>query len=535
MIDLQDKSSVESATQDDLLQSSPGWDTPLVEVRHLTKTFGHTVALNDVNLRVLPGKTHALVGRNGAGKSTLVSMITGLAAPDSGEILFNGKPAPPLSQAGAWRQHVACVYQKSTIMPNMSVAENLLMNRQDFGSRFITWSRLYKEAQAILDEWEIEVDIRAEAGSLDVENRQLMEIARALSHGTRFIILDEPTAMLDGKAIARLFKRMQRLQAQGITFLFISHHLSEVYEICQEVTVYRDAKHIVTSAVSELDQQGLIEAMTGEAYQQVHYQSRHIDGDTVFKAQQVSKSGRYQSIDLSIKKGEMIGFAGNGGCGKVGLAESIVGLITPDSGQFLLDGSNYATGDVRAAIDAGIGFVPQDRHHEGFIPEMSIEENTTMTILPQLSHWGLIDRKTRQQLATEWIEHLDIKTYGPTQSVDGLSGGNQQKVVQARAMANQPKLLVMISPTAGVDIKSKATLLDYVKQSSEAHQTAVMIVSDELDDLRACDRVLVMFHGKITHIFQQGWEDNTLIEAMEGLSPPNITSDFSLSTTEKTA
>ncbi|MGY0398728.1 MAG: sugar ABC transporter ATP-binding protein [Ostreibacterium sp.] len=510
-------------------------DKPLVEVRNVVKTFGHTIALNGVNLQVMPGKTHALVGRNGAGKSTLVSMVTGLAAPDSGKILFSDKPAPPLNKAEEWRKHVACVYQKSTIMPNMSVAENLLMNRQDFGKGWITWSKLYRNAQTILDEWEIEVNIRAEAGSLDVESRQLMEIARALSHGTRFIILDEPTAMLDGKAIARLFDRMRRLQSQGITFLFISHHLSEVYEICQEVTVYRDAKHMVTAAVSELDQHSLIEAMTGEVYRQKHYQSRNIDSDIVFTANKISKAGRYHDINLAVKKGEIIGFAGNGGCGKIGLAESIVGLLKPDDGLFTLDGEHYTSGDVRVAIDAGIGFVPQDRHHEGFISEMSIEENTTMTILPQLSHWGFLDRTTRYRLASEWIAHLEIKTYGARQSVDGLSGGNQQKVVQARAMANQPKLLVMISPTAGVDIKSKETLLDYVKQSSEKNQTAVLIISDELDDLRACDSVLVMFHGKITHKFKQGWEDNTFIEAMEGLSTPNIVTAEKSPVTKKIA
>lgn len=497
-------------------------DTSLLEVRNLTKTFGHTTALNSVDLRVMPGKTHALVGRNGAGKSTLVSMITGLAQPDSGEIFFNGQKAPPINQPEKWREHVACVYQKSTVIPGLSVAENLLINRQDFGNRWITWSRLHREAKAILDEWEIDVDVRAEAGSLDVESRQLMEIARSLSYGARFIILDEPTAMLDGKAIARLFERMRKLQAQGITFLFISHHLSEVYEICQEVSVYRDAKHIITASVDELDQRGLIEAMTGETYQQKQYQKRDISKAIIFATDKVSKAGRYHHIDLAIHKGEMVGIVGNGGCGKVGLAESIVGLISPDEGQFLLDDKGYQAGSVSAAIEAGIGFVPQDRHYEGFVPEMSIEENATMTILPKLSHYGFIDRKKRHQLANEWIAHLDVKTYGATQAVEGLSGGNQQKVVQARAMANQPKLLVMISPTAGVDIKSKETLLDYVKQNSEQEQTGVLIVSDELDDVRGCDRVIVLFHGQITHIFEQGWEDNMLIEAMEGLSSPNV-------------
>lgn len=492
---------------------------PLVEVQGVVKRFGKTTALNGVELRVHAGRTHALVGRNGAGKSTLVSILTGLNAPDEGWVKFSGEATPALNDVNAWRSRVACVYQKPTIFPNLTVAENLLINRQDLGKRLISWREVNREAQKILDAWDISVDVHLEAGLLDVENRQLVEIARSLSYGARFIILDEPTAMLEGKAITRLFERMRKLQEQGVTFLFISHHLTEVYDICHDVTVYRDARHIVTAPVAEFPQKQMIEAMTGERYEDKVYTPRELPDERVLEVSNLSHRFRFNNLNFAVKKREMVGLVGLGGCGKVGLAETIVGLQSAVGGEIYINGKTYARDSVRAALDAGIGFVPQDRHHGGFVPEMSIEENATMTILPELSSakLGIIDRQKRFNLASQWIKALDVKTYGAEQEVAGLSGGNQQKVVQARAMANEPQLLVMINPTAGVDIKSKHTLLDYVAQEAERREMAVIIVSDDLDDVRGCDRVIVMQHGKMAHEFKQGWNDNMLIAAMEGM------------------
>src|SRR5689334_5195791 len=241
---------------------------PIAEAVGVSKRYGATVALADASLRVLPGESHALVGRNGAGKSTLVGILTGLREPDSGEVRFRGEPAPAVSDREGWRQRVACVYQHSTIIPDLTVAENLFINRQPLRRGFISWDTLWRDAREVLDRWSVSVSERSRAGDLKVEARQLVEIARALSYGARFIILDEPTAQLDGEEIKRLFAQMRRLQAQGVTFLFISHHLQEVYEVCQTVTVLRDARHIISAPVSDLPKNRLIEAMTGE---QVHF------------------------------------------------------------------------------------------------------------------------------------------------------------------------------------------------------------------------------------------------------------------------
>ena len=240
-------------------------DPPVVQATGVTKKYGPTVALNRVDITVTAGQTHALVGRNGAGKSTLVSILTGLQAPDEGTVTFGGRPAPRLADRDAWRQRVACVYQKSTIIPELTVAENLFLNRHDRGrTGLITWSALRHRAADLLKAWSVDVDPRSSAGNLSVEQRQFVEIARALSFGARFIILDEPTAQLDGAAINRLFGRIRDLQAQGVTFLFISHHLQEVYEICDVVTVFRDARHVVTAPVADLPRADLVAAMTGD-------------------------------------------------------------------------------------------------------------------------------------------------------------------------------------------------------------------------------------------------------------------------------
>ncbi|MFI6324067.1 sugar ABC transporter ATP-binding protein [Nonomuraea sp. NPDC050556] len=484
-----------------------------VEARNVVKRFGPTTALNNAGIVIAEGETHALIGRNGAGKSTLVSILTGLQRPDEGEVLFHGEPAPALADRDAWRRQVACVYQKSTIIPALTVAENLFLNRQSDGGP-ISWKALRARARDLLETYQVEVDADALAGDLSVEQRQLVEIARALSFGARFIILDEPTAQLDGPAIERLFERMRALREQGVTMMYISHHLDEVYEICQSVTVFRDATHVITKPVEDLPHQALVDAMTGEATAAYVHRSRTAGTDVVLSAENLTLSGKYQDIELVIRQGEVVGLAGSGSSGKVGLAETLVGLHKPDAGQVLVNGLKIK--DVPSALKAGLGFVPQDRHHEGFVPLLSVGENATIPIAHKLGRFGIVSPARRRAKAVQMIEDLDIKTEGPDQPVGDLSGGNAQKVVFARALVDDPKALVVINPTAGVDVKAKQALLGAVEDAVDRGAGAVL-VSDELDDLRICDRVLVMFHGRVVKDVPRGWSDHELVAAMEGI------------------
>ncbi|CAM5726486.1 sugar ABC transporter ATP-binding protein [Streptomyces coeruleorubidus] len=491
--------------------------TSLVEARGIVKRYGPTTALADGRLTVLPGESHALVGRNGAGKSTLVRILTGLQAPDEGTVRFDGDPAPPLTDRDAWRRKVACVYQHPTVVPELTVAENLFINRQPLQRGFISWRRLKTEAARLLDTWDVRVDPGARTADLKVEDRQMVEIARALSFGARFIILDEPTAQLDNREIERLFTRMRTLQDSGVTFLFISHHLQEVYEVCQTVTVLRDARWITTAPVADLPRRALVEAMAGETIAEQAERLRTVAaaGPVLLDVRGLT-SPAYQDVDLTVRRGEVVGLAGSSASGKIELAESFTGLHTPTGGTARVDGAPLPFGDVQAALKAGVGFVPRDRHDEGLVFGMSIGDNATLSVLDRLGRFGFVGTDRKRGVATALIERLDIHAEGPDQPVSDLSGGNAQKVVMARALASDPRLLVLVNPTAGVDVKSKESLLARVDSARE-DGTAVLVVSDELDDLRRCDRVLVLFHGRVVAEHPAGWRDHELIASIEGV------------------
>jgi simple sugar transport system ATP-binding protein len=494
--------------------------TPVVEAIGIAKRFGPTVALADGRLSVQPGETHALVGRNGAGKSTLVGVLTGLLKPDAGEVRFAGRPAPPLGDRAAWRSKVACVYQKPSVVGELSVAENLFLNRQPRG-RFglVSHQRLRRDAQALLDSWAVPVDPEVPAKELTVEQRQLVEIAGALSLGARFVILDEPTAQLEARAIARLFERLRDLRAQGVTFVFISHHLPEIYEICQRVTVFRDARHVLTADVSELDHDQLVAAMIGEARGLVQVGADRppvpADSAPVLELSKVAVAGFVEGVDLTVRRGEIVGVAGSAASGKRQLAEAVAGLRSR-TGEVRVDGRRVPAGNVPAALRGGIGYLPGDRNIDGFVPGLSVAENATMTIADRLGPAGIVLPGRRDAKARRLIADLEVHTAGPGQPVGELSGGNSQKVVMARALASDPKVLVLVQPTAGVDVRSKESLLGAVDQETRQHRGA-LLVSDELADLGMCDRVLVMRAGRVVGEHPRGWDEAELVAEIEGI------------------
>ena len=495
---------------------------PVVEAAGVSKRFGATLALNDVDLRVLPGEVHALVGRNGAGKSTLVSILTGLQAADTGTVRFGGEPAPAVTDRDAWRQRVACVYQKSTIIPELSVAENVFVNRQSSGHRPISWRSLRRQARELLVEWDVDVDVHQPARELSVEQRQMVEIARSLSLGARFIVLDEPTARLDAAAIARLFDRIRALQQQGVTFLYISHHLQEIFDLCDMVTVYRDARHIVTAPVRALSHNELVAAMTGEQVAEASDPRPPSPAVTqpLLEVRNLTVDDACRNVSFEVRPGEIVGLAGAGGSGKFAVAETIVGLQRPDSGTVIVAEKVQRAGSVPRALHAGIGFLPQDRHREGLVPELSIAENMTMTVPHRLGQHGLISTRRRTALADDAIERLDIVPRNPAQAAADLSGGNQQKVVMARAIADDPRVLILMSPTAGVDVKSKQTLMGTAVEAASG-DAAVLVVTDDLDDLRYCHRVVIMFRGEVVGELRDTWDDHELVAAMEGVELSN--------------
>ncbi|HEY3926045.1 MAG TPA: sugar ABC transporter ATP-binding protein [Acidothermaceae bacterium] len=486
---------------------------------HVTKRFGATVALNDVELDVRAGDVHALVGRNGAGKSTLVSILTGLQVPDAGELRFGGQLPPARSDREAWRRVVACVYQHLTIIPTLTVAENLFLNRQTEGTPVIGWPKLRQRASELLGTWEMDVDVRRLASDLTVEQRQLVEIARALSFGARFIILDEPTARLDAAGVTRLLGRIRTLQQQGVTFLFISHHLQEIFDLCNTVTVFRDARKVLTAPVSGISHGELVDAMTGEhvSVGDDPRPPRPTAGEPMLAVNDLTVSPGCRDVTLQVLPGEIVGLAGGGGSGKFAVAEAIVGLRRPDSGEVRVAGKPLRAANVTAALKAGVGFVPEDRHDQGFVAEMSIGENMTMPVWDRLKRFGIVlSTRLRSARAQSMIDDLGIVAPGPDLVTSALSGGNQQKVVMGRALVSTPRVLVLMSPTAGVDVKSKTALMEQAVVAAR-RDAAVLVVTDDLDDLRYCHRVLVMFKGELAAEVVDTWDDATVVAEMEGV------------------
>jgi simple sugar transport system ATP-binding protein len=480
------------------------------EAEAIWKSFGKTKALQDVSVSIRPGECHALVGRNGAGKSTLVAVMTGLLKPDTGSLRLHGEPAPSLADRAAWQESVACVYQRSMVVPTLSVGENIFLNRSD--RTLVRWRDLRREARRLLLEWGFDLDVDEPASTLSVEQKQIVEIARALAIGARFLILDEPTASLESHAVERLFERVRRVKASGVAILYISHHLEEIYEICDNTTVLRDGKRIVTAPVTELDQERLVGAMVGADLAQAARDGGEAPRDDVegrprLAVRRLSVRTQFDSaedISFDVLPRECVGLFGLRGSGMYAIADAVAGLLKPSTGEIELDGS-------------GVGYVPEDRHARGFVPTLGVDENLTLTILDRLSRFGIVSAARRRKTADELKERLQVVASGADQPLAELSGGNQQKVVVGRALASRPGLLVVVSPTVGVDVASKEALLGVV-DDARAHGAAVLLVSDDLDELRICTRVLVVHRGAVVKELREApWNRHELIAAAEGL------------------
>src|SRR5215469_5990392 len=503
---------------------------PVGVAQGIWKTFGETQALRDVSLDVEAGECHGLVGRNGSGKSTLVAILTGLIRPDRGVVRLGDEAAPPMADRATWQSLVTCVYQKSMVVPSLTVAENVFLNRatgDDHG--FVNWRAMRSRARQVMLDWGFDLDVNRLAQDLTVEQRQVVEIARALSVGARFLILDEPTASLEKAAIERLFESIRRLKGSGVGILYISHHLEEIYEVCDRVTVLRDGERVLSTPVGEIKQDRLVEAMVGVAPQKA---------TEIAAPMRVTTSDRprleishlhipatlapVEDVSFSVSPGECVGLVGLQGSGTSTVADAVVGLVKPVSGEIRLDGKPMHAGKVDATLRQGITYVPEDRHARGFVPYLGVGENLTLSIIDRLSSWGVVSRSARDRVALGLVEQLDIVTSGLGQPVGQLSGGNQQKVVVGRALAGHPKVLVAVTPTVGVDVAAKESLLNIVGVAS-AGGTAVLLVSDDLEDLRICTRLLVMVRGRLVKEYREPpWDRHELIAAVEGLEPASV-------------
>jgi simple sugar transport system ATP-binding protein len=506
---------------------------PAVQAIGISKRFGSTQALRGVDLGLQPGRCLGLVGRNGAGKSTLVSIISGLMAPDSGEVRFDGEAAPPISQTHAWHSRIATVFQHSMVVPTLTVAENIFLGAQPRTHGVLDWRTMRAEARRVLHDWDFDIDPRVECSLLTVEQRQIVEIASALARGTRTLLLDEPTAALERDGVRRLFERVRSLVAGGVAVLYISHHLEEVFEICQDVAVIRDGELVLTAPTEALTNEQLVAAMVGdllappsgsEAEKPRQRRRRDATSDERLVVDNVvaaSTRGALSGVSLVVREGERVGVTGLLGAGVATLGQVIVGTQAYQSGRIVIDGKPLRPGRPDAALAAGVGYVPEDRWAEGFVGMLPISENITMSITRRLAGpLGALNPRRRALAAQPLATQLSLVSRGLGQSVEELSGGNQQKVTVARALASDPALIVAITPTRGVDVASKALLLEELVEVTRTTGASLLLASDELGDLEICDRVVVLVRGQVfTEFSAPPYDREQLIAATEGLVP----------------
>jgi simple sugar transport system ATP-binding protein len=518
---------------------------PVVDAAGIRKHFGSTQALRGVDLTLYPGRCLGLVGRNGAGKSTLVSILSGSYPADAGQISFYGAPAPPLADINAWRSRIATVHQHSMVIPQLTVAENVFLGRQPGRGGLVDWKSMREQARELLLEWGFASDVSRLCANLTVEQRQIVEIARALAAGTRCLLLDEPTAALEREAAARLFARIRQLVDSGVAVLYISHHLEEVFEICQDVAVIRDGVLVLTAPTATTSKEQLVTAMVGPAVTrpaagqpsttkppaerelaELRLAARVRPGppDTpprlvIEQVSAQSAGGSLRDVSLQIGPGERVGVTGLLSAGVATLARVVAGAEPYHHGRVLLDGREVVAGRRDLALIAGIGYIPEDRQAEGFVPDLGVAENATMTIMDWLAgRLGWLSPRARATAAAPLARRLSIVSAGLAQPVGELSGGNQQKVTVARAIVRRPRLIVAITPTRGVDVASKSLLLQELAEITSESGAGLLLATDELSDLVICDRVIVLVRGeRFTEFTRPPFDREALISATEGL------------------
>jgi rhamnose transport system ATP-binding protein len=477
--------------------------SPLVELRNITKRFGDVEVLRQVSLPLYAGEVHALVGENGAGKSTLVKILAGVHPLDEGSILLDGAPIALHDPSQAQHLGIAVIHQQPSLFPDLDVAENTYMGRQPLGALGrLDWGLMYREVNTLLHRLDAHFDARTPVRSLSVADQQLVEIAKALSIKARLLVMDEPTAALSTREVEDLFSIVRQLRAQGVAILFISHRFEEIFEIADRVTVLRDGALILTKLTSELSQAETISAMVGRELSTLFPKQETDIGEVALEVRGLTRAGEFRDVSFQAHRGEILGFAGLIGAGRTEVARAIFGITHPDAGAILVDGHPVSFSSPSDAMRLGIAYVPEDRYQHGLVREFSIASNVTLPIWRSISNWlGIVNWRTERAIATDYFQRLQIRATSIEQLAQSLSGGNQQKVVIAKWLATNPRILILDEPTRGVDIGAKAEVHRLISQLASEGMAIIMISSELPEVLAMSDRVLVMHEGRVTGEF----------------------------------
>ncbi|MCL1811929.1 MAG: sugar ABC transporter ATP-binding protein [Treponema sp.] len=476
----------------------------VLELKNISKTFPGVKALSDVHYELKPGEIHALMGENGAGKSTFIKIITGVYSPDSGEILVDGKKVTITTPPDAQALGIAAIYQHVTCFPDLSVAENIFMGHEQTASavKRVDWKTMNRKAQELLDQLDASFDARTIMGSLSVARQQIVEIAKALSVNARIIIMDEPTAALSARECEDLYRITKGLKAKGNSVIFISHRFEDMYKLADRVTVFRDGNYVNTWNVSEVDDHKMVVAMVGREINQFFPKRNTVPGEEIFRVEGLSRTGFFRDVNFTVRKGEILALTGLVGAGRTEVCEAIFGISPYDSGTITLDGQPLYHPRPSEALDKGIGYLPEDRLKQGLIMRWEIAKNITLPALERFLNYYLINRKQENETARDLSEKLGVKAQTVHDKVSTLSGGNQQKVIVAKLLTSDMKIIILDEPTKGVDVGAKTAIYSIMNDLVNAGYGIVMVSSEMPEVLGMSDRIVVMRDGKVSAAFE---------------------------------
>lgn len=471
----------------------------ILSVKGIKKSFGGVHALKGVDLTIKKGETHCLAGENGCGKSTIIKVISGFYKPDAGTIEVNGIVYPNMTPSDAIKAGIQVIYQDFSLFPNLSVMENLAFNQVLANNeKFVNKKRFRTIAEEAIQKINFNVDLDARVEQLPVADKQLIAISRALVHDAKFIIMDEPTTALTSKEVNRLFDIIAELKSKGMTILFVSHKLDEVFEISDSITVLRSGENVISCPASEMTEDKFTYYMTGRHFEnESPTLPKETSKEVILEAQNLSAKG-FEDVSFQLHKGEILGVTGQLGSGRTELSLSLFGLNRPVSGKIIMEGQEVNLNSVQEAQKLKIALVPEDRLTEGLFIPQSIIDNITVTRLNSLSNMGVLNKGRLMNEASTWVEKLEIATQNPTNAAGTLSGGNQQKVVLAKWLSDNPKILILNGPTVGVDIGAKYDIHKLLKQLAMQGMSIIVVSDDTAEVVSLCDRAIVMQGGKMT-------------------------------------
>ncbi|MCG3126996.1 MAG: Fructose import ATP-binding protein FruK [Phycisphaerae bacterium] len=501
------------------LADGAGRDARLLEARGLSKSFPGVRALDRVDFNVRRGEIHALMGENGAGKSTLIKLLTGVHARDEGSVRLDGEMIRPASPRQAEALGISTVYQEVNLVPHLSIAENIGLGREPTRLGLIRWREVRRRARAALARLELDLDVARELGGCSIAVQQLVAIARALDMRAKLLILDEPTSSLDADETAELFLVMRRLRDAGLGIVFVTHFLDQVYQVADRITVLRDGRLVGEYEAASLSRLELVGRMVGREFSAERAAPDRAKagagGQPLLDAQQLSRRGAVDRVDLSVQRGEVVGLAGLLGSGRTEIARLLFGIDRATHGGIAIEGRPVRIRSPRDAVRHGLAFTPENRKADGIVPHLSVRENIVLALQARQGIWRRISRARQEQLARRFIDVLRIRTPSPSTPVASLSGGNQQKVLLARWLATDPKLLILDEPTRGIDIGARAEIERLIDEL-RGEGRGVLLISSELEELvRACGRLVVLRdRRKVAELVGADVSENAVMEAI---------------------